>query len=306
MFGFGRYNHERFTSEMLKREMLAGFPGPEPGDRAPDFEARTLEGDKVRLSAYRGRKNVVLTFGSVTCPATAASIGGMNELYDHFAGDEVEFLLVYVREAHPGELIPAHESLEHKAASAEILREEEGVEMPIIVDDIRGTIHRRYAKLPNPTYVIDRAGRIAFRAKYTRPEVIGDALEELLERQRERGVEHAIVAGGEDTAMPKLRPLLHAYRAVERGGEMALRDFRDAIGMPGRVMLAASRRVEPIALHPGKTLTGVALAAAVVTGALLAGRELRQRRYREPYDVHRPKRRRRPVEGDSDYEAVGI
>jgi hypothetical protein len=149
MFGFTRYNYERFSPELMRRDMMAGFPGPEPGDRAPDFESRTLEGDKVRLSGYQGRKNVVLTFGSVTCPATAASIGGMNEVYDQFRGDDVEFLFVYVREAHPGELIPAHESMEHKAASAEILREEEGMEMPIVVDDLRGTIHRRYSKLPN-------------------------------------------------------------------------------------------------------------------------------------------------------------
>jgi peroxiredoxin len=305
MFGFTRYNYERFSPELMRRDMMAGFPGPEPGDRAPDFESRTLEGDKVRLSGYQGRKNVVLTFGSVTCPATAASIGGMNEVYDQFRGDDVEFLFVYVREAHPGELIPAHESMEHKAASAEILREEEGMEMPIVVDDLRGTIHRRYSKLPNPTYIIDRSGRIAFRAKYTRPEVIAEALEELLERQQERGTDHAIVAGGEDTTMPKLRPMLHAYRAVERGGDVALRDFRDAIGMPGRMMLAASRTIEPVALNPGKTLTGVALAAAVLTGAVFAGRELRKRRTRGPYDIHRP-RRRGTQEGDTDYEAVGI
>jgi hypothetical protein len=99
--------------------------------------------------------------------------------------------------------------------------------------------------------------------------------------------------------------MLHAYRAVERGGDVALRDFRDAIGMPGRMMLAASRTIEPVALNPGKTLTGVALAAAVLTGAVFAGRELRKRRTRGPYDIHRP-RRRGTQEGDTDYEAVGI
>ena len=32
------------------------------GDRAPDFELTDTEGQKVRLSDYRGRKNVVLAF----------------------------------------------------------------------------------------------------------------------------------------------------------------------------------------------------------------------------------------------------
>ena len=32
------------------------------GDRAPDFELTDTEGQKVRLSDYRGKKNVVLAF----------------------------------------------------------------------------------------------------------------------------------------------------------------------------------------------------------------------------------------------------
>jgi len=52
MFGFGpRYNYERFTREMLTPEKFADAfdDAPGPGDRAPDFEARTLTGDRVRL-----------------------------------------------------------------------------------------------------------------------------------------------------------------------------------------------------------------------------------------------------------------
>ena len=33
-----------------------------PGDDAPDFELRSHRGDTVRLSTFRGRKNVVLAF----------------------------------------------------------------------------------------------------------------------------------------------------------------------------------------------------------------------------------------------------
>jgi cytochrome oxidase Cu insertion factor (SCO1/SenC/PrrC family) len=36
------------------------------GDEAPDFELATLEGERFRLSAFRGRKHVVLEFGSIT------------------------------------------------------------------------------------------------------------------------------------------------------------------------------------------------------------------------------------------------
>jgi peroxiredoxin len=36
------------------------------GDEAPDFELPTPEGDLVRLSSFRGRKHVLLEFGSIT------------------------------------------------------------------------------------------------------------------------------------------------------------------------------------------------------------------------------------------------
>ena len=44
--------------------------------------------------------------------------------------------------------------------------------MPIIVDDLRGSIHKKYGKLPNPTFLIDKSGRIAFRCLWTQPAVV--------------------------------------------------------------------------------------------------------------------------------------
>lgn len=103
MFG-SKYNYERFQRNRLFRDLAASQVGsaPSPGDRAPDFEGRTLDGDAVRLKDFQGRKNIVLTFGSGTCPQTAGSLPGLNDLY----GDRdpnVEFFFVYTREAHPGE-----------------------------------------------------------------------------------------------------------------------------------------------------------------------------------------------------------
>lgn len=311
MFGFSPYNYERFTRELLVRDMAAAKApaGPEPGEKAPDFEARTLDGDKIRLSDHRGAKNVVLTFGSATCPMTAGSIAGMNKLYDEYNGADVQFLFVYVREAHPGEEIPAHQEMDDKVRAAEILREEENVAMPIVVDELRGTIHRRYGKLPNPTYLIDKSGRIAFRCLWTQPNVVEEALETLLERQRERGANSAVVSGGEDRSMPMSYAFIHSYRALERGGEQSLNDFRHSMGLPGRAVLAASRLAHPVAMNPGKAVAAVALTAGALTAGLLAGRKLRQRRWRHdmPYDIHEGLAHRHgTATGTDDYEPVGI
>ena len=310
MFGFRPYNYETFTRDLLVKDMAADrWGGPEPGERAPDFEARTLDGDKVRLSDYRGHKNVVLTFGSATCPMTASSVGGMNDLYEDYNGDDAQFLFVYVREAHPGEELPAHDSLDDKIHAAETLRDEEDVHMPILVDDVRGSIHRKYGKLPNATYLIDRSGRVAFRCLWTQPSMVKEALEELLERQLDRGVDHVVVGGGEHTAIPKLYPMLHAYRALERGGEKSLHDFRTSMGVPGRAALVAGRVARPVAEHPMRALTAALLTGAVVAAGVLAGRKLRRRRMRTylPYDVHEAAvDRTRTATGTDDYEPVGI
>jgi peroxiredoxin len=307
MFGLKCYNYDTFTKDLLIKDTLKTkfHKGPGPGDRAPEFEGRTLDGDKIRLKDFTGSKNVVVTFGSATSPFTAASIAGMNELYHEYAGDDVEFFLVYVREAHPGEKLGHHQSFEEKKQAARQFREEEGMGIPIIVDELNGKIHRKYGGLPNPTYLIDKSGRVAFRALWTRPSVIEDALDELLERQQERDSEHAIVRGGEDTSIPLTYAMFHAHRALHRGGYKAIDDFRRELGVPGRILHTASRVAEPITLHPGRAFAGALIAGGVITGGLLLGRKLRQKRYaglRDPYRYEMPRRR---TNAEGDY-AVGI
>ncbi len=307
MFGLQRYNYDSFRKETLMKHAARHLfgSGPEPGDKAPNFEGRTLDGDKVKLSDFRDDKNVVLTFGSSTCPFTAASIRGTNELYDDFQDEDVEFLFVYIREAHPGEKRPAHDSWEDKLAAAESFREEEDVEMPIIVDDVNGKIHRKYGTLPNPTYIIDRSGRVAFRSLWTRPSVIAKALDDLIEKQETRDEDHFVVLGGEDTKPPLTYAMLHTHRALERGGDQAIQDFRDEMGRAGWALDVGSRVVQPVALNPGKSFAGAAIAGGVIVGGLFLGRYLRRqwRGQRMPYQFGNVRRKRTNEEGDY---AVGI
>lgn len=60
------YNYESFTrSESVGKSNE--FKGSlRAGEEAPDFELPTLDGDRVRLSAFRGKKHVLLEFGSIT------------------------------------------------------------------------------------------------------------------------------------------------------------------------------------------------------------------------------------------------
>lgn len=76
-------------------------------------------------------------------------------------------MFLYTREAHPGERVGAHDSLETKLANARLLRDEIGIRRPILVDDLEGTAHHAYGLLPNMSWVIGRGGRIIYKSDWT-------------------------------------------------------------------------------------------------------------------------------------------
>ena len=308
MLGLNSYNYGHFSRELFHDLARTSFSGPAPGEHAPDFKATSLDGETLRLSDYAKKKNVLLIFGSATCPMTAASIGEINELYDRYRGDNIEFLFIYVREAHPGEIIPAHSSMREKTEAARLLRDEEDMHMPILVDDLRGSIHRKYSKLPNPAFLIDKSGRVAFLSLWSRPSGLGHAIQELLDLQEERGVDRAVVRGGQDLEMPVPYSALYAYRALERGGKQSMADFRQALGLPARVALTASHLARPLLDNPGRAMSIAALTAAVLAGGLYAGFELRKRRLGSPRNPYRAYERDKVRDTDTgtDYGAVGI
>ena len=179
------YNYESFSNhELVRQAARHGFgSGPGAGEKAPDFELSSVKGKQVRLSDFAGKKNVVLTFGSATCPFSASSIRRLNDLYEDYEGSkDVEFLFVYIREAHPGEKLPAHTSIEDKLRAAKFFQKEEHVEFPVLVDELQGRVHRKYGKMPNATYLIDKAGRVAFRSLWSRVSSIEVGAGEIADR----------------------------------------------------------------------------------------------------------------------------
>lgn len=95
-------------------------------------------------------------------------------------------MFVYTREAHPGENVPHHDTVGRKLASARLLRDETGIRRPILVDDLDGTVHRRYGSMPNMTWVIDRGGRVAYKANWTSAANVEGFLARLLDRGGQR------------------------------------------------------------------------------------------------------------------------
>lgn len=73
----------------------------QPGDLAPDFSLPLVNrpGD-VKLSDLYRDKPVVLVFGSISCPPFRAQVQQVEDLFQVHS-EKANFLMVYIREAHP-------------------------------------------------------------------------------------------------------------------------------------------------------------------------------------------------------------
>ena len=97
---------------------------------------------------------------------TVGSVEPMKQLYARWS-DQVYFIDVLIRQAHPGPGAGPYRSFEEKLQDAERYQREEGIPWVILVDDLEGTVHRTYGGLADPTYLIDRDGRVAYYNLWT-------------------------------------------------------------------------------------------------------------------------------------------
>ncbi len=206
-----RYRFEHLALPTVLRDMYFNRDDPGPGDRVPDFDLPTLGGGSFRSSDLGETGPALLIFGSYTCPVTDSAAPGLNQLHARF-GDHVRFVMVAVREAHPGEAVPQPQSLDEKMAHAEQLRDLHGFKFEVAVDDIDGTLHRALSPKPNSAYVLGKDGAILFRAQWANDtKALAAALEP--------------VAAGESPGRSQsgglVRPMLRLLRNIAPGLDRA-------------------------------------------------------------------------------------
>ncbi len=109
---------------------------------------------------------------------------------EEFASHSVGFVFLYTREAHPGENYAHHTSMEQKLSHARDMAKKRSMKRPMLVDDLEGSLHRAYGRLPNMTYILSAGGVIIYRAAWTDPRTIRMALDQLVfeREQRREGV----------------------------------------------------------------------------------------------------------------------
>jgi hypothetical protein len=222
------YNYDTYRREMVKRD-LHFRGGPEAGQLAPDFDLPTVNGGRFRLRECIHQRPVLLEFACITDPVAAGARPVLKNLYDEF-GDRIQFVSVYVREAHPGENYPHHTSYKQKMHHARDWVSQEGILWTVAVDSLEGTTHQAYGCTVNPAYLIGRSGHVAFRALCAGQEgLLRDKLRELL--RREASGENPITLGQKrNLVIPYVREAAEIDYVLSRAGKKSLEDFHRAVG----------------------------------------------------------------------------
>jgi len=227
-----RYRYKRFTTSLLFRDLRFGKEAARPGDSFPSFELVTTNGDHLNNRNVFGDKPVLLIFGSMTCPMTASAAPSVQELFEEF-GDRVDFIMLYVREAHPGEHYAQAETMAEKLEYARALKEFFDIQWTVAADNIDGDLHRAVDPKPNSAFLMNGEGIILFRSLWAADH---DALREALDAVAAGRVPEKIQS--EALIGPVTRAMGQVQEVMERGGPQAVRDLWRAgfpMALAGRV-----------------------------------------------------------------------
>ncbi|EHB56044.1 alkyl hydroperoxide reductase/ Thiol specific antioxidant/ Mal allergen [Mycolicibacterium rhodesiae JS60] len=161
------YRFDHPTVGIVLRDMRIPRTDPAPGDVIPNFSVTTTDGITIdNASLRRDGRPALIVFGSLTCPVTESAGDGLRELA-HRYGDRVRFILINVREAHPGASTPQPQTGRQKAEHAARLKEHHRLPFEVAADDLDGTLHRAVGPRPSSAYLVDPSGRIIFRAQWS-------------------------------------------------------------------------------------------------------------------------------------------
>lgn len=208
------YNYKHFNP---KDYNFNTFEGPKAGEMFIDFQAITLDGKDVSLSDYLD-KPIVLDTGSITCPMYANTTTAMNELQKQY--QNIHFLLLYIREAHPGGKTANITNMLEKTDHAKLTHKYYNEQREILIDSVDGVAHKLYGSMPNMTYVIGTNGIVKFRANWTNIDALKTVLKTIETDSIEKKDFYVIV---------KPAPWI-AIRTLLIGGVSALIEF--FMGLP--------------------------------------------------------------------------
>lgn len=258
------YRYQRFTTSLLLRDLRFRKESAKPGDSFPPFEIVTTNGDHLVNRDVFGDKPVIFIFGSMTCPMTASAAPSVQELFDRF-GDRVEFVMLYVREAHPGEHISQSETMDEKLEHARALKDFYGINWTVAADSIDGDLHRALDPKPNSAFLMNSEGKILFRSLWAADyDALLQALDDVTTGRT--------LQMKQSTAMivPVARAMGHVQAVMERGGPQAVRDLWQA-GLPMAIAGRLASLFTPLSLDQRGVTAVIALASTMLIALAILG-----------------------------------
>ncbi|GGE88175.1 peroxiredoxin family protein [Massilia psychrophila] len=162
MANASEYKYDHVTMKVLMSDMAFGPGAPAPGDRIPRFDLPLADGGRIDTMDFQDRKPLLVITGSYTCPMTASSNPLLKELHSEF-GQDIDFVMLQVREAHPGEHVEQPSTENQKQDNARAMKARDQLPWPIAVDDVDGSVHRSLDEKPNAVWLTDRNGVIVYR-----------------------------------------------------------------------------------------------------------------------------------------------
>jgi len=166
---------ETLIRGLFTQEIGSLKPGPALGEKARDFTLKTADGKgEVNLSKLLGPKPVVLVFGNFTCGPFRMQAGNVEKLYRKYR-DRANFVMIYVREAHPTDgwkmesnemvdvSLPQPATYDERAKVAQLCGDRLALGFPMVVDTIDDAVGSYYSGMPSRLYLIDGEGKVAFK-----------------------------------------------------------------------------------------------------------------------------------------------
>lgn len=217
------YNYQKFNNKEYDFSVSRGL---QVGDIVPNYKLRSQRGDEINLFNEKN-KIMVLETGSMTCPLYSGNIKQM----DHIAAEypEIEFRVIYVREAHPGKIIPCHANIDSKIEHSNSIKKYFPENRLILIDSIDGVFHQHIGLLPNTVLVIGKNKEVLYKMDWNHPGTLKKVLDNLVNNKPVNNI------------VPKFLPAPFSITipVLLRSGGDALFDF--LINLPGLILERAKK-----------------------------------------------------------------
>jgi tetratricopeptide (TPR) repeat protein len=179
---------------------VAAFKYLKTGMEVPDFTLKTLAGEEVSISSYRGSPATIVLFWATWSPRSRPALEDAQKLYSEYGDKGLKVIAVNVNR-----MSVSHQDRQEMKG----MRDELGLSMPVAVDDGLST-YSAFGVVATPsTAVLDPDGKIVFEAASYLKSTGADVREqvEVLLGLREPATE--AVAAEEDVYKPARKALLY-------------------------------------------------------------------------------------------------